>query len=110
MHREGPNRAPSLSPCGQRASARGREPLRQSSPYSLLLSAGEHELLDPLFAVEIDDRPEQLSLLVGTPRVDTKRVADARVAARFVNMSVQGQRRLMLLDRGAHRLRPARNR
>src|SRR5215203_3867723 len=73
--------------------------------YLLLLSAGEYEPLDFLAAVEVDDGPEQLSLLVGASGVDAKRAPDARVALRLVDVTVQRQARLSLLYCLPHRLR-----
>src|SRR5215212_5450416 len=73
--------------------------------YLLLLSAGEYEPLDFLAAVEVDDGPEQLPLLVGASVVDAKRAPDARVPLRLVNVTVQRQARLSLLYRLPHRLR-----
>src|SRR3712207_9559746 len=66
---------------------------------SVRLSAGQHEPLDFLAAVQVNHRAEQLSLLVGTARVDAQRAPDAGVALRLVDVSVQPQSRLSLLYR-----------
>src|SRR5829696_7693350 len=64
------------------------------------LAAGQHEVLDLLlFAVEIDDDPQQLTLLVRAPRIDAQRAAEPVRAARLVDVAMQRERRLMALDR-----------
>src|SRR5687768_15055481 len=68
----------------------------------LLLSARHDEALDLLSFLEIDDGPEQLSLLVGATGVDAERATDPRVPARLVDMAVQRQHRLVLLYRITH--------
>src|SRR5881397_605471 len=77
----------------------GMSALAKTPPF---LAGRQHELLD-LLPGEIDQGAEQLALLVGAPGVDAQGVADARVAARLVNVAVQCKRRLGLLDGGAHR-------
>src|SRR5829696_8981751 len=72
---------------------------------SVRLSAGQHEPLDLLAAVQVHHRPEQLSLLVGTARIDAQRASDAGVALRLVDVTVQPQSRLPLLNRIPHRRR-----
>src|SRR5918999_1437767 len=103
---------PRTSPVALRAnsvrSRYGTSPTVVAMQYSFL-SAGEHELLDPPRAVEIDDCPKQVSLLVGAPRVDTECVADARISAGLVAVPMERERRLVLLDRFAHGLRTARH-
>src|SRR5215211_725101 len=74
----------------------------------LLLSAGQHEPLDFLAAVQVHHRPEQLSLLVGTAWVDAQRAPDAGIALRLVDVTVQRQGRLSLLYRIPHRRRSTR--
>src|SRR5712691_8435036 len=69
---------------------------------NLLLSAREHEALDLLAALEVDDGAEKLALLVRAPRVYAERSAEAGGAARLVNVAMQRERRLELLDRRAH--------
>src|SRR3954453_2903415 len=69
------------------------------------LTARQNEALDLLLAVEVDDRSQQLPLLVGAPRVDAQRAAQPGRAARLVDVAVQRQRRLQALDRLAHRRR-----
>src|SRR5919112_5859153 len=72
---------------------------------SVRLSAGQHEPLDFLAAVQVHHSAEQLSLLVGTARVDAQRAPDSGIALRFVDVSVQPQSRLSLLYRIPHRRR-----
>src|SRR5829696_5940276 len=72
---------------------------------SVRLSAGQHEPLDLLAAVKVHHSPEQLSLLVGTARVDAQRASDAGVPLGLVDVSVQRQGRLSLLYRIPHRRR-----
>src|SRR5919107_6184807 len=72
---------------------------------SVGLSAGQHEPLDSLAAVQVHHRPEQLSLLVGTARIDAQRASDAGVPLGLVDVSVQRQGRLSLLYRIPHRRR-----
>src|SRR6476661_4605708 len=79
----------------------GMSALAKTPPF---LAGREHELLD-LLPGEIDQGAQELALLVRAPRVDAQRVADARVAARLVDVAVQRQRRCGLLDRGADRPR-----
>src|SRR5919205_312112 len=64
-----------------------------------LLSAGEQEALDLLLAVEIDDGPEEIALLVGAPGVDAKRPPDAGRSLALVDVTVERQRRLEIFDR-----------
>src|SRR5215213_8695703 len=72
---------------------------------SVRLSAGQNEPLDFLAAVQVHHRPEQLSLLVGTARIDAQRASDAGVPLGLVDVSVQRQGRLSLLYRIPHRRR-----
>src|SRR5215210_1905679 len=72
---------------------------------SVRLSGSQHEPLDLLAAVQVHHRAEQLSLLVGTPRVDAQRISDAGVPLGFLDVPVQRQGRLSLLYRLPHRLR-----
>src|SRR5215208_1697483 len=72
---------------------------------SVRLSAGQHEPLDFLAAVQVHHRPEQLSLLVGTARIDAQRASDAGVPLSLVDVSVQSQGRLSLLYGIPHRRR-----
>src|SRR5215216_5215408 len=72
---------------------------------SVRLSAGQNEPLDFLAAVQVHHSPEQLSLLVGTARIDTQRASDAGVPLGLVDVSVQRQGRLSLLYRIPHRRR-----
>src|SRR3954464_3190208 len=74
------------------------------------LTARQNEALDLLLAVEVDDRSQQLPLLVGAPRVDAQRAAQPGRAARLVDVAMQRQRRLQALDRLAHRGRAGRDR
>src|SRR5215204_2646886 len=76
---------------------------------SVRLSAGQHEPLDFLAAVQVHHRAEQLSLLVGTPRVDAQRAPDAGVALGLVDVTVQCQGRLSLLYRVPDRRRSYRH-
>src|ERR687890_1737176 len=69
---------------------------------SVRLSAGQHEPLDFLAAVQVHHSAEQLSLLVGTARVDAQRAPDSGIALRLVDVSVQPQSRLSLLYRIPH--------
>src|ERR1700754_1898523 len=69
------------------------------------LTAGQDEALDLLLAIHVDDRSQQLSLLVGAPRVDAQRAAQPVGAARLVDVTVQRQRRLVALDGLADRRR-----
>src|SRR5579884_3703159 len=66
------------------------------------LAAREYEALDLLLAVEIDHRAEQLTLLIGTARVDAQRPSEAPGGAALMDVAVQRQRRLVALDRVAH--------
>src|SRR4029078_752290 len=77
-----------------------------------LLSAREQEALDLLLAVEVDDGPEEIALLVGAPGVDAERAPDPGRRLAFVDVTVEGQRRLEIFDgladgRRADRLRRA---
>src|SRR5690348_12511372 len=63
------------------------------------LSASEQEPLDLLLAVQVDDRPHQVALFIRTPGINAERSADTAVATRLVDVSVQRERRLVLLDR-----------
>src|SRR5215210_7008927 len=72
---------------------------------SVRLSCGQHEPLDSLAAIQVHHRAEQLSLLVGTARVDAQRVPDAGVPLGLVDMPVQREGRLSLLYRIPHRRR-----
>src|SRR5215208_3382045 len=72
---------------------------------SVRLSAGQYEPLDFLAAVQVHNSAEQLSLFVGTARVDAQRASDAGVSLRLVDVSVQRQGRLSLLYRIPHRRR-----
>src|SRR3954467_10808554 len=69
------------------------------------LTARQNEALDLLLAVEVDDRSQQLPLVVGAARVDAERAAQPGRAARLVDVAVQRQRRLQAFDRLAHRRR-----
>src|SRR5690242_20780484 len=69
------------------------------------LSASEQEPLDLLLAVQVHDRSEQIALLVRAAGINAERSADTAVAPRLVDVAVQRERRLMLLDRLAHRRR-----
>src|SRR5512133_87550 len=73
----------------------GMSALAKAPPF---LAGCQHELLD-LLAVELDQRAQQLSLLVRAPGVDAEGVADAGVAAGFVDVPVQRECGLGLLDR-----------
>src|SRR5215217_8388997 len=72
---------------------------------SVRLSAGQHEPLDFLAAVQVHHRPEQLSLLVGTAGIDAQRAPDASVPLGLVDVPVQRQSRLSLLYRIPDRCR-----
>src|ERR671912_2645658 len=72
---------------------------------SVRLSAGQHEPLDFLAAVQVHHSAEQLSLLVGTARVDAQRAPDAGVPLGLVDVTVQRQGRLSLLYRIPYRRR-----
>src|SRR5215213_2137219 len=72
---------------------------------SVRLSAGQHEPLDFLSAIQVHHCPEQLSLLVGTARIDAQRASDAGVALGLVDVSVQRQGRLSFLYRISYRRR-----
>src|SRR3954447_22164168 len=74
-----------------------------------VLAAGQHEVLHLLLAVEIDDDPEQLPLLVAAPRVDAQRLPEPVCPARLVDVPVQRERRLVALDHCAHRGRADRH-
>src|SRR6476659_3139155 len=79
----------------------GMSALAKAPPF---LAGREHEALD-LLAVELDQRAEQLPLLVRAAWVDAQGAANASVAAGLVDVAVEGERRLRLLDRRAYRLR-----
>src|SRR4051794_17109853 len=64
-------------------------PLVATDRPALVLAAGQHEVLHLLLAVEIDDDPEQLSLLIGAPRVDAQRPSQPVRPACLVDVSVQ---------------------
>src|SRR3954464_2388768 len=64
-----------------------------------LLSAREQEALDLLLAVEVDDGPEEIALLVGAPGVDAERAPDPRGRLALVDVAVEGQRRLEIFNR-----------
>src|ERR1044071_4485793 len=86
----------------------GRSPAVVAMQF--LLSAGEQEALDLLLAVEVDDCPEEISLLVGAPGVDAKGAPDPGRRFAFVDVAVERQRRLEIFDGlpdggGADRLR-----
>src|ERR1700748_2321885 len=70
--------------------------------YPLRLSACEQEPLDLLLAVQIDDRPEQVSLLVGAAGINAEGSADTCVAASLVDVPVERERGLVLLDHLPH--------
>src|SRR5215211_4747998 len=72
---------------------------------SVRLSAGQNEPLDFLSAIQVHHRPEQLSLLVGTARIDAQRASDAGVPLGLVDVPVQRQGRLSLLYRIPNRRR-----
>src|SRR5215210_1983088 len=72
---------------------------------SVRLSRGQHEPLDSLAAIQVHHRAEQLSLFVGTSRVDAQRVPDAGVPLGLVDVPVQREGRLSLLYRIPHRRR-----
>src|SRR5215211_1776645 len=63
-----------------------------------LLSAREQEALDFLLAVEVDDGPEEITLLVGAPGIDAERPADPGGRLALVDVAVEGQRRLEIFD------------
>src|SRR4029079_3453263 len=71
----------------------GMSALAKAPPF---LAGREHEALD-LLAVDLDQRAEQLPLLVRAARVDAQGAADARVAAGLVDVAGAGQARLGLL-------------
>src|SRR5262245_5823090 len=75
----------------------------------LVLAAGQNEVLDLLLAVEIDDDPEQLTLFVRAAGVDAERVAEAVRPPRLVDVTVQGEPRLIALDHLPHGLRADRD-
>src|SRR6478736_5486442 len=78
----------------------GMSALAKAPPF---LAGRQHETLD-LLAVELDQCAKELALLVGAPRIDAERVADAGVPARLVDVAVQRERGPRLLDRRTHRL------
>src|SRR6266536_622565 len=96
------------SPSGRTGPALLPEP-RPQLPFVSLLSAREDEALDLLLAVEVDDRTEQLALLVRAARVYAESSTDARGALRLVDVTVEAEAGLMLFDRGAHRGRADRD-
>src|ERR1051325_317497 len=59
--------------------------LQVASRAGGVLAAGQHEVLHLLLAVEIDDDPEQLPLLVAAPRVDAERLPQPMCPARLVD-------------------------
>src|SRR5919204_1766917 len=79
------------------------------SPSSGCLTARQHEPLDLLLAVHLDDGAQQLPLLVRAAGVDAQRLPQPARPARLVDVPVQRERRLVALDRLAHRGRPARH-
>src|ERR1044072_6607738 len=83
--------------------ARSTESPDATVAMPLLLAAGQNEVLDLLLAFEVDDDPEQLTLLVTAPRVDAKRLPEPMCSARFVDVPVQRERGLVALDHVTHR-------
>src|SRR5918912_899020 len=75
-----------------------------------LLSAGQDEVLGLPTPVELDERPEELALLVRASGVDAERLADAGVAAGLVDVPVEREDGLVAFDRLADCLRAARHR
>jgi hypothetical protein len=53
------------------------------------LSAREHETLHLAAAVQVDDRAEQLTLLVRAARVDAEGAADADASSALVDVAVE---------------------
>src|SRR5262245_62305076 len=72
-------------------------------PYLLGSSVDQLVALDPFFGVELDYRPHEHPFLISAARVDGQRLADLDRAFALVDVTVQGEKGLVPLDRGAHR-------
>src|SRR2546430_9524184 len=102
------------SPVALRRNSPGRAaavPIVVSAMLCFLLTSSTVDqlvALDSLLGVELDDRPHEHSFLVRAAWIDGQRLADLDRALALVDMAVEGQERLMPLDRPAHRGRPDR--
>src|SRR3954468_23726923 len=86
------------------------EAIRPSPPLlGGVLPARQHEVLHLLLALDVDDRPEQLTLCVGAAGVDAERLPEPVGAARLVDVPVQRERGLVALDHLADRRRADRH-
>src|SRR5215472_15098681 len=72
------------------------------------LARGELITLDPLPGIEFQQRALQDSVRVRTARIDAEGAADLHRAPGLMDMAVQGQHRLMALDRRPDGPRPDR--
>src|SRR5919197_5548481 len=67
--------------------------LTLSSSSGGVLAARQYEVLHLLLALDVDHRPEQLTLLVGAAGIHAERLPEPVRAARLVDVAVQSERR-----------------